>query len=82
MIMSIPSFASIKIFMRNAKYIQSGLSITKNVCNCEKKTCNHRAGEMDFKVEGPWNTENYFRSPWLFDKKNLDALDAQEWLKQ
>ena len=36
-----------------------------------KKTCNHRAGEMDFKVEGPWNTDNYFRSPWLFDKKNF-----------
>ena len=32
---------------------------------------NFRSGEMDFKVEGPWNTEKYCRAPWLADKKNF-----------
>ena len=41
-----------------------------------------RADEMDFKVGGPWNTEKYFRSPWLADKKNFKILDALERLKQ
>ena len=27
---------------------------------------------MDFKVEGPWNTEKYCRPPWLDD----DCLNA------
>ena len=30
-----------------------------------------RGGEMDFNVEGPWNTEKYCRPPWLTDKKNF-----------
>ena len=42
----------------------------------------HRAGEMDFKVRGPWNTEKCCRPPWLNDKKNFRILDAPEWLKQ
>ena len=41
-----------------------------------------RAGEMDFKVQGPWNTEKYCQPPWLADKKNFRILDALEWLKQ
>ena len=41
-----------------------------------------RAGEMDFKVGEPWNTENYCRPQWLADKKNFRILDALEWLKQ
>ena len=41
-----------------------------------------RAGEMDFKVEGPWNTDKYNRPPWLDDKKKFWILDALEWLKQ
>ena len=36
---------------------------------------------MDFKVEGPWNTEKYCPPPRLADKKAL-ILDALEWLKQ
>ena len=28
-----------------------------------------RAGEMNFKVEGPGNTGKYCRPPWLVDKK-------------
>ena len=32
-------------------------------------TC--RADEMDFKVQGLWNTEKYCRRPWLTDKKNF-----------
>ena len=31
----------------------------------------HRAGEMDFKVEGPRNTGKYCRTPWLADKKKF-----------
>ena len=30
-----------------------------------------RAGEMDFKVQGPWKTEKYCRPPWLIGKKNI-----------
>ena len=30
---------------------------------------NIKTGEMDLKVEGPWNTEKYCRPPWLADKK-------------
>ena len=41
-----------------------------------------RAGEMNFKVEGPWNTEKYCRSPWLAGKKSFWILDALECLKQ
>ena len=37
---------------------------------------------MDFKVEGPWNTDKYCRSPWFADQKNFWILDALEWLKQ
>ena len=37
---------------------------------------------MDFKVEGPWNTEKYCRPPWLSGKKNFWILDALAWLKQ
>ena len=38
---------------------------------------------MDFKVGGgAWNTEKYYRPPWLDDKKNFRILDALEWLKQ
>ena len=40
------------------------------------------AGEMDFKVEGTWNTEKYCQPPWLADKKNFRILDALEWLEQ
>ena len=29
-----------------------------------------RAGEVDLKVKGLWNTEKYYRPPWLADKKN------------
>ena len=29
------------------------------------------AGEMDFKVEGTWNTEKYCQPPWLADKKKF-----------
>ena len=29
---------------------------------------NIKVGEMDFKVEGPWNTENYCLVPWLTRK--------------
>ena len=43
---------------------------------------NHRAGEMDFKVGGTWNTEKYCRPPWLADKKNFRILDALQRLKQ
>ena len=28
-----------------------------------------RASEVDFKVEGPWDTEKYCRPPWLSYKK-------------
>ena len=31
----------------------------------------YRVGKMDFKVEGPWNTEKYFRPQWLTDKKKV-----------
>ena len=37
---------------------------------------------MGFKVEGSWNTEKYYRSRWLSDKKKCWILDALEWLKQ
>ena len=37
---------------------------------------------MDFKVEGPWNTEKYCRPPCLADKKHFWNLDTLEWLKQ
>ena len=43
---------------------------------------NHRAGEMDFKVAGTWNTEKYCRPPWLADKENVRILDALQRLKQ
>ena len=33
---------------------------------------NHRAGEMDFKVAGTWNTEKYCRPPWLADKEMFE----------
>ena len=36
---------------------------------------------MDFKVEGPGNTEKYC-PPWLVDKKHFWIPDALEWLKQ
>ena len=39
-----------------------------------------RAGKMDFKVEGLWNTETYCRPPWLTDKKKFCILVALEWL--
>ena len=42
----------------------------------------YRAGEMDFKVEGLWNTEKECRPPWFFDKKNFWIIEALEWLKQ
>ena len=38
----------------------------------------YSAGKMVVKVEGPWNTEKYCRSPWLADKKNFWILDALE----
>ena len=41
-----------------------------------------RAGKMDFKVEGPWNTGKYCRPPRLADNKNFWILNALEWLKQ
>ena len=37
---------------------------------------------MDFKVEGPWNTEKSCRPPWLTDKKIFWILDTLEWLKE
>ena len=37
-----------------------------------------RAGEMDFKVEGSWNTGKYCRPPWLTDQNNFWILDALE----
>ena len=40
------------------------------------------ASEIDFKMEGPWDTEKYCQPPWLADKKNIWNLDALEWLKQ
>ena len=30
---------------------------------------------MDFKVEGPWNTEKYCRPSWLAGKRILDTLE-------
>ena len=42
----------------------------------------HRAGEMDFKVEGAWNTDKDCRPPWLADQKSFSILDSLEWLKQ
>ena len=36
------------------------------------------AGEMEVKVEGPWNTAKYWWSLWLGDKKTLFILDAPE----
>ena len=45
-----------------------------------KTTGIFRAGKMDFKVEGLWNNETYFRPPWLTDKKNFCILVALEWL--
>ena len=44
--------------------------------------CNIKAGEIDFKVEGPWKTGKYCQPPWLTDKKNFWILDSIEWLKQ
>ena len=41
-----------------------------------------QVGEIDFKVEGPWNTEKYCRLPWLANKKKFWIADALEWLKQ
>ena len=30
-----------------------------------------RAGEMDFKAKGPWNTKKYCQPTWSADKKNF-----------
>ena len=37
---------------------------------------------MEFKAEGPWNTDKYCRPPWLADQKDFRILEALEWLKQ
>lgn len=42
----------------------------------------HRAGKMDVKVEGSWNTENFWWSTWLGNNKNFWILNTLEWLKQ
>ena len=36
-----------------------------------------RGGEMDFKVEGPWNTEKYCRPLWQADKENFEFQTLQ-----
>ena len=46
----------------------SGLQL---LCMCEQTIRMFRAGKMDFKVEGSWNTEKYCRPPWLTDNKNF-----------
>ena len=34
--------------------------------------CNtNRAGKMDFRVKGQWNTDKYCQSPWLTDQKKF-----------
>ena len=50
--------------------------------NLSKCHLEDRAGEMDFKVGGLWNTGKYCQPPWLTDKKNFQILDALEWLRQ
>ena len=45
----------------------------RDLCQAKNVNFTHhsRAGEMDFKVEGPWHTGEYCRAPWLADKKNF-----------
>ena len=46
------------IFLRKVTGLNSSSSMTFQVLLFG----NLRAGEMDFKVEGPWNTDKYCRS--------------------
>ena len=48
-------FRNKNIFKRHKYYLanKSNTSYFSTVCS------QHRAGEMDFKVKGPWNTEKY-----------------------
>ena len=68
------------IFLRKVTGLNSSSSMTFQVLLFG----NLRAGEMDFKVEGPWNTDKYCRSQengW--PTRNIFwILDAIEWLKQ
>ena len=47
------------------------MSLLRDKSARRSKRRNYRAGEMDFKVEGPWNAGNYCRPPWLAEKKNF-----------
>ena len=50
------------IFLRKVTGLNSSSSMTFQVLLFG----NFRAGEMDFKVEGPWNTDKYCRSQERF----------------
>ena len=55
----------------------------RNFFKAKNNICKYyRAGEIVVKVGESWNTERYFQSLWLADKKNFRILDALEWLKQ
>ena len=41
------------------------------IFNLELRQLFIRTGEMDFKVERPWNTEKFYLPPWLAGKKNF-----------
>ena len=66
----------------SSQYTKTSVSDLDRLCDMEWKRIKCWVSEMDFKVEGPWNIEKYYRPPWLTDKKMFWILGALEWLKQ
>ena len=56
---------------KRVKFLKSHKVDIKELCASLMKNPVFRAGEMDFKVEGPCNTKQECRPPWLSDKKNF-----------
>ena len=53
------------------KFLKSHKVDIKELCDSLMKDPVLRTGEIDVKVEGPWNNEKECRPPWLADKKKF-----------